>query len=274
MNLPTIAIIGAGNMGSSLIGGLIKNGHPADKIFASDPCKEKLTELQRNYGVHINADNNALIAKADVVIFAVKPDVMENTVSSLATSIAEHQPLLISIAAGVPIKSIDSWAGGNTAIVRCMPNTPALLREGATGLYANEKVTTTQRSMAEFILKAVGIVIWVKHENQIDIVTAISGSGPAYFFMVMEALEEVGIELGLSAENANQLVTQTALGAAKMAIENKMGLKDLRKQVTSKGGTTEKAINVLEENNLREIFRKAITAAKLRSEELAKIYGK
>lgn len=273
MNLPKIAIIGAGNMGSSLIGGLIKNGHPADQIFASDPCEEKLTQLRNDVGIQTNVDNKAAILDADVIIFAVKPQLMAQTVKPLAKDIAYHQPLVISIAAGVPISSINKWTGGDTAIVRCMPNTPALLGVGATALFANSKVTAQQRDIAQAMLSAVGTAIWVSKENQIDTVTAVSGSGPAYFFMVMEALEEAGIELGLSADVANQLVTQTALGAATMAIKNNMSLKELREQVTSKGGTTEKALNVLEENNLRQMFKNAVLAAKLRSEELAKLYG-
>lgn len=273
MNYPTIAIIGAGNMGSSLIGGLIKHGHPVDKIIASDPSEEKLSQLRSKFGVSGYTDNKPAVEKAEVVVLAVKPQIMAKTVLLLSSILQKRRPLLISIAAGVPAESIDQWAGGSLAVVRCMPNTPSLLGVGATGLYANSKVTPEQNQIAETIMRAVGITIWVKNQHQLDVVTALSGSGPAYFFMVMEALEEVGIEFGLPVEDANALVTQTALGAAMMAIENKMDLKELRKQVTSPGGTTEKAINTLEENNLRYILKKAVTAAKLRSEELALIFG-
>jgi len=273
MSFPLIAIIGAGNMGSSLITGLIHNGHPKDRIHATDLSQEKLTSLETEFGIKTSQDNATIVRLADVVIFAVKPQIMAQTVKELASVIAINQPLIISIAAGVPETSIRRWLGGAPAIVRAMPNTPALLGEGATGLFANPNVSPAQHEIAGAILEAVSVIVWVQDEAQLDVVTAVSGSGPAYFFMIMEAIEKAGVELGLSMELTHSLVVQTALGAAKMAKENKLSLEELRKQVTSPGGTTEKALQVLEQHEFVPIIKKAITAAKLRSEELAKTYG-
>lgn len=273
MHSPTIAIIGAGNMGSSLIGGLIKNGHPADKIYASDPSQERLAYLSQTLKIHAASDNQEAVQQAQVIILAVKPQTMPEIVKTLRDDIQRKKPLLISIAAGVPTKSIDSWAGNHTAIVRAMPNTPALLGVGATALYANNHVTHEQHEMAEMILRSVGCVVWTKEESQIDIVTAVSGSGPAYFFLLMEAMTEAGIELGLAETETKQLVIQTALGAARMALEKNISLKELRQQVTSPGGTTEKALMVLEQHGFIQTIKHAIAAAKLRSEELAALYG-
>lgn len=274
MNMPTIAVIGTGNMGSSLIGGLIQNGHPADKIYACDPNQDKLQQLSKSFNVHISTDNIEACKQAEVIILAVKPQMMGNTICHLAETIKQTKALVISIAAGVPTESIQQWIGADAAIVRAMPNTPALLGAGATALYPNKQVNAMQHTIAETIMRAVGIVVWTQKESQIDVVTAISGSGPAYFFFLMEALEEVAIELGLPKDTANLLVVQTALGAAKMAMENEMQLTQLRHHVTSPGGTTERAINIFEEHNLRATLKKAVHAAKHRSEELATMYGK
>lgn len=273
MTTPTIAIIGAGNMGSSLIGGLIKNGHPASKLVATDPSNEKRQHLQQAFGVKAVESNEAAISEADVIILAVKPQLLESVVTSLKSSLNRQKPLIISIAAGIRAESIQQWLGSNASIVRVMPNTPALIGAGASALYANENVTDSQHGIAESIMRAVGITVWVTDESQMDTVTALSGSGPAYFFLILEALQEGAEELGLSAETAQILAQQTALGAALMAIDSAHTPAELRKQVTSPGGTTEKAIGVLEENHLRHIFKKALLAAKQRSEELADLLG-
>lgn len=273
MNTPVIAIIGAGNMGASLIGGLIKNGHPVDRIIATDPSPEKRSHLTHTYGIKCLDDNLAAVSQANVVIFAVKPQVFESVASPLKAAVEKNRPLIISVAAGVRAASIQKWLGGHAAIVRVMPNTPALIGAGASALYANAEVSDDQHNIAESILRAVGITVWVNEENQMDAVTALSGSGPAYFFLILEALQEGAEELGLSAETAQMLAQQTALGAALMAIDSTHSPAELRKHVTSPGGTTEAAIGVLEKSDLRNILKKALLAAKNRSEELANMLG-
>jgi len=269
MSSPVITFIGAGNMGGSLIGGLINNGHPADKIWACDPYADKLDELRDKYQIHTTDDNLKAAEVADVIIFAVKPQVFAETAKALSAVVQKRKPLIISIAAGIRADNIQEWSGGGQAIVRAMPNTPAMIGCGATALYANQQVNNEQRSQAEAILRAVGIVVWVDKEELMDTVTALSGSGPAYFFFMMEALQEAAVQFGLSAESARLLTLQTALGSARMAIESGKSLTELRHNVTSPGGTTEKGVSVLEENNIRDIFHKTVQAAKNRAEELA-----
>lgn len=269
MSHPVIAIIGAGNMGSSLISGLISAGHPREALWATDPSKEKLEEIKKKFGIHVATENTQAVEKANVVILAVKPQMFHTLLAELKNSLQTIKPLIISIAAGIQITGMQQDIGDQLAIVRAMPNTPALIGCGATALYANQHVTHDQRNLAETILRAVGIVVWVASEHLMDTVTALSGSGPAYFFLVMEALQQAAEQLGLPAETARLLTLETALGASRMAIESGHTLKDLRRQVTSPGGTTEKAVSILEENNLRGLFQKALSGAKLRSEELA-----
>jgi pyrroline-5-carboxylate reductase len=271
---PVITVIGAGNMGSSLIGGLIKDGHPCQKIWASDADEEKLSFLKQRFDVNTTVNNINAAQMADVIILAIKPQYFGAVVTELAKTLREHKPLIISIAAGIRTESIAHWLGAEQAIVRTMPNTPAMIGCGATALYANAHTTETQRNRAESILRAVGITVWLKEESMMDAVTALSGSGPAYFFLMMEALQEAGEQLGLPSETARLLTLQTALGSARMAIESATPLVDLRHHVTSPGGTTEKAVSVLEENNIKALFSKALQAAKLRSEELARLLEK
>ncbi len=270
MSHPVIALIGTGNMGSSLIGGLIKNGHPAQQIIACDPDTAKLTQIQKQFGVR-TATNEQAASEADVLIMAVKPQAFANVAQALKAAVQQRKPLILSIAAGVQADSIANWLGGDVAVVRTMPNTPALIGCGATGLYANEFVAAAQRQRAEAIMSAVGITVWVDDEAHMDTVTALSGSGPAYFFLIMEAMQQTAEQLGLSADTARLLTLQTALGATQMALASELTLEQLRLNVTSPGGTTEKAISVLEEHNIRDIFRKALHGAKVRSEELAKL---
>jgi pyrroline-5-carboxylate reductase len=258
-------------MASSIIGGLVAEGFEAHNIIASDPFIESLKNLQAVAPVKTTQDNAEAIAAADIVVLAVKPQVMKEVAESIAAAVQAKQPMIISIAAGIEIHSLNKWLGGNCAIVRCMPNTPALVQTGATALYGNDKVNDAQRQQADKILQAVGLAIWVDNEDQLDAVTALSGSGPAYFFLVMEAMQEAGEALGLSPEVAKQLTLQTALGAAKMASNSDVDAAELRRRVTSPGGTTEQAIHTFEEGGLRALFNRALNAAKVRSEELAKI---
>lgn len=268
-----IGFIGAGNMARSLASGLINNGLPARQIMLSDPDKKTRDMLEAQLGVTTFEENQEVVESADIVVFAVKPQILREVAEPLQGPMQQYKPLIISIAAGVLSNDLENWLGGNLAVIRAMPNTAALIGSGAAGLYANAKADEKERNIAESILRAVGVVAWVDSENQLDIVTALSGSGPAYYFLVMEALEQAAIDEGLPADIARLLTLETAFGAAKMALEGGEEPSLLRRQVTSKGGTTERAIDVMEESGLREIYKKALSAATARSAELAKILG-
>ena len=263
----TICFIGAGNMASSLIGGLLANGHPPQSITACDIDADQLHRLAERFGVETSQDNLAAANDADVVVLAVKPQLMREVCTTLAALPARTSQLFVSIAAGVPMAAIDRWLGGDRAIVRSMPNTPALLQLGATGVAANTQTGPEQRDSAERIMQAVGIVVWVEQEADLDSVTAVSGSGPAYFFYFIELLEQAGVELGLPRETAAKLARQTALGAASMA--NDGDVVELRQQVTSKKGTTEQAILSFQADGLEQVVMRAAAAARDRAQELA-----
>lgn len=269
MNQTTIVVIGAGNMGGSLIGGLVKCGFDPKTITAIDPSNDKLDHLNQRYGIHAATDASQALLHASVVILAVKPQVVKSIVKQHAQTFATKKPLILSIAAGIRIATITEALKTTVPIVRAMPNTPALIGYGATGLYANVEVTPSQRQLAEDIFQAVGIVAWVDQEEAIDSITALSGSGPAYFFLMMESLEKAAVQLGLSQTLAKRFIIQTCLGAAQMAQVAPIDIADLRKQVTSPGGTTEAAISVLTEGGVGNLFKKALQAAKLRACELA-----
>lgn len=269
-----ITFIGGGNMAASLIGGLIANQYPTDNITVAEPDADKLKQHQQTFNVAINTDNNLAIANSEVVVLAVKPQVIQQVCRDIANTVQNQHPLIISIAAGILSTDIDRWLGGQCSVVRCMPNTPALLQAGATGLYANEKVSKEQKNTAENILSAAGITLWVKDESLLDAVTAVSGSGPAYFFLLIEAMQKAGENLGLDAETAQKLSLQTALGAARMATEGDDDPTTLRSKVTSKGGTTEVAINYFINNNFENLVDGALTSARDRAIELAEILGK
>lgn len=266
---PIITIIGAGNMGSSLAGGLIANHYDAKNIWLSDLATEKLDHLKQQLGVNVTTHNEEAIKTADVIILAVKPQMMVSVANSLAGHIQTRKPLVISIAAGIREDSLRQWLGESTAIVRVMPNTPALIGCGASALFANKNVSPTQHDLAESIMRAVSVVVWLDDEKHMDAVTALSGSGPAYFFLIIEALQQAAEELGLPKNVAQLLTLQTAYGAARMALESEKEITELRHQVTSPGGTTECGIRALEEGNIRQLIKKTLHAAKKRSEELA-----
>lgn len=265
-----ISFIGAGNMASSLVGGLLAKGVKASRITMSDTNETALANASRVLKVNTTDANEEAIVDANVVVLAVKPQVMKSVCESLQEMVQHQKPLVISIAAGVTTASLNEWLGGNVSIVRCMPNTPALVQTGATAMFANEQVDEEQKNLAKAVLSAVGIALWVDSESQLDAVTALSGSGPAYFFLVMEAMIDAGVKLGLSKDMAEQLTLQTALGASQMAITSDDDPAVLRQKVTSPGGTTEQAVQLFEQANLRGIFADALQAAKDRSEELAK----
>ena len=259
-------------MASSLIGGMVANGRAPTDIVACDIDAAQLDALRERFGIRTSSDNRDAAASAEVVVLAVKPQVMQTICLGLAELPRDQAQLFVSIAAGTPVTAIDSWLGGGRAIVRCMPNTPALLQLGATGIYANPRVDAAQRALAESLLQAVGIVIAVDEESQLDAVTAISGSGPAYFFYFIELLANAGAKLGLPADTAARLARQTALGAATMAMND--DVVDLRARVTSKKGTTEQAILSFQGNHLERLVDEATAAAAHRARELALELGK
>lgn len=273
MKTTRLAFIGAGNMARSLIGGLIADGWDATCISVSDPDTAQLAALSSRFQVNTDTNNHSVTENADVVVLAVKPQIIRDVGLDLSDLIQNRQPLLISIAAGIRATDLQRWLGGSCALVRCMPNTPALVQSGATALWRNEHVSDEQKDLAESILRAVGLALWVDSEDLMDSVTALSGSGPAYFLLVMEALQEAGQAMGLPEETAKLLSLQTAFGAAKMALESSEDAAVLRQRVTSPGGTTEKALAVLENGGLRALFSDALNAARERSRELAEQFG-
>lgn len=270
MNIQKIGFIGGGNMASSLISGLIASGHSPRHLWVSDINPDTLKVLAENLNVNTSASNDAVINEVDVVVLAVKPQTLGSVAKNAAALIQQKQPLVVSIAAGISQQSLSQWLGAETAIVRCMPNTPALVLTGATALHANTRVTDEQRNLAENIMRSVGIALWVDDESELDAVTAVSGSGPAYYFLLMEAMEKAALELGLSEVTARLLVQQTALGAAKIALESSESPEQLRKRVTSPGGTTQRAIETFEQGGFTELVSKALHAARDRSIEMSK----
>lgn len=269
MQTATISFIGAGNMASSLIGGLVANGYDPQKIWASNPHLDKLNSLKKSFNICVTQSNYYAAEHADILIFSVEPHVLKTVATELSPVVKERNPLVISIAVAPTEPVLRQWLGGNFAIVRAMPNTPSMVRNGATGLFANAKTTAQQKELAESILRAVGVTLWVDNEDLMNVVAALSGSGPAYFFLVMEAMQAAGEKLGLTKDVSSLLTRQTALGTAHMAIESKQDVSALRAQVTSPRGTTEQAIKVFEQGHIRELFFDALKAAQNRARELA-----
>jgi pyrroline-5-carboxylate reductase len=273
INIRRLAFIGGGNMAAALIGGLTKRGLPSSRIVVADPSGEQLQRLVRDYGITAAAANADAVEGAEVVILAVKPQHMRAAALALSPHLAASRPLLLSVAAGIPHAALARWFGAQIAVVRTMPNRPALNGFGATGMYAPPSVGAAHRALAESIMAAVSATVWVEHESQMDTVTALSGSGPAYFFLFMEALEAAAHERGLPNDIAHKLTLETAFGAAQMARQSTESLAVLREQVTSKGGTTAAALAVLDAAGLRAIVAHAVAAADRRSAELAAEFG-
>jgi pyrroline-5-carboxylate reductase len=262
-----LTFLGSGNIARAIIGGLVANGTDAGDITAADPMQAALTEVAK-LGVATTTDNRLAVESADVILLSVKPNIVKDLSLEIAPYIGTR--LVISVAAGITATSLAGWLGNQVPIIRCMPNTPALYQQGITGLYAGSGVDSGQRQAAETVLSAVGSFIWVSEESEMNAVTAVSGSGPAYFFYVMEAMQNAAVSLGLSEETASKLVLGTALGAAQMASADPETPEVLRRRVTSPGGTTEAALNVLIEQDLEGTFGKAIRSANQRSIELAR----
>ncbi|MEO7917226.1 MAG: pyrroline-5-carboxylate reductase [Dokdonella sp.] len=266
---PRIAFIGGGNMARSLIGALIQSGHAAARLRVSEPNEELRDALTLEFGILAFDNANEACSDAAIVLIAVKPQLFRVVCAELATALGNAKPLIISIAAGITISQIDEWLDGGNAIVRCMPNTPSLIGAGATGLHANAAVNAEQRMQAEAILGSAGITEWIADESLIDVVTALSGSGPAYFFLLVEALENAAVEQGLPRDAARALAAHTCLGAGRMLVESGESPETLRKRVTSPNGTTHAAITAFEIGGLRELAADAVAAATERGRELA-----
>jgi pyrroline-5-carboxylate reductase len=267
-----ILFIGGGNMAAAIIGGLIVKGWAPSSLHAVDVLPEALSRLEKQFGIRTSADGKAAAVAVDCIVLAVKPQQMQEVATTLAPALKGQ--LVISIAAGIRGGDLARWLGPAAHVVRAMPNTPALVAAGITGLYAMPGVSSTQRRDAENILGAVGTTFWVDSEKDLDAVTAVSGSGPAYVFYFLEALEQAGRELGLSPEIARQSALATFAGAIKLAIADNTDPATLRAQVTSKGGTTERAIGVLDEAAVKAAFILAVRAAAERAAEMGDALGK
>ena len=266
---PTLCFIGGGNMARSLIGGLVARGQPAASIHVAEPHAPLREALAHDFGVRVHADNAEAASVAGVWVFAVKPQVMRAVAEALAPVAQRSRPLVVSIAAGITGVQLERWLGGELPVVRAMPNTPALLGAGATGLHANARVDAAQRTLAEGLLGATGITAWIPDEAAMDAVTALSGSGPAYVFLLAEAMQAAGEAQGLSAETAHALALQTVFGAARMLVESGESAATLRERVTSPNGTTQAALETFEAGGFRQLVAQAIARATERGRELA-----
>jgi pyrroline-5-carboxylate reductase len=267
-----IAFLGGGNMATALIGGLVAKGFEARSISVIEVNAAARERLAARYPVRVSAAPDAATQGADTLVLAVKPQDMRAALSGFSGNL--NQKLIISIAAGVTLEALSRWLGGHRKLVRCMPNTPALIGAGITGLYAFPDVEQDERKKAEIILSAVGEVVWLPEERLLDPVTAVSASGPAYVFWFIEQLASSAEALGIPRESALKLALKTVLGSAQLAAASDRAPSELRKQVTSKGGTTEAALKVFDEEKLAERFARAIAAASRRGEELGKEQGK
>lgn len=265
-----IRFVGAGNMAASLMGGLISKGITASQITASDPGQNQRDYIEKQFQIQTFDDNNAHFGMPDMVIIAVKPQIMKQVLADVADNIQHTHPLVISVAAGITTDQIAQWLGLDLPIVRAMPNTPALIGQGAIGMYANQLVTKEQLQMTEQVMDAVGTSIWVTEEGNIDAVTALSGSGPAYFFMFMQYLQQAGQKLGLSETNAALLAKKTAIGSALLAERSPESLQQLKDRVTSPNGTTAAALDSFEASHIEQVIEQALTAANNRSISLSK----
>jgi pyrroline-5-carboxylate reductase len=264
-----IAFIGGGNMARSLVGGLLARGWGASRIHVSDPHAPTRETMAADFGVGTHAVNLEAASRADVWVLAVKPQMMHAVATGMAELAQRKRPLLVSIAAGITSAQLERWFGGQLAVVRAMPNTPSLLGAGATGLYANAQVSQAQRALVEELLAAAGITRWVEEEALMDTVTALSGSGPAYVFLLAEAMQAAAERQGLAPDAARELTLQTLHGAARMLMESGEDAATLRQRVTSPDGTTQAALESFESMGFRETVARAIAAATLRGGELS-----
>jgi pyrroline-5-carboxylate reductase len=265
----TITFIGGGNAARSLIGGLVARGQSADAIHVSAPSPQSRAFLHGEFGVHVHADNIQASEQGAVWVFAVKPQIMRAVCETLSATAQSRRPLIISIAAGITCRQLQRWLGDDLAIVRAMPNTPVQLGAGAIGLFANANVSTDQRRTAEALLQATGLTAWIDAEAQMDVVTALSGSGPAYVFLLAEAMQAAAVAQGLPSGTAHELTVQTIFGAARMLQESSEPAALLRQRVTSPGGTTRAAQDVFDGAGFQALVDRAIAAATRRGRELS-----
>ncbi len=267
-----LGFLGGGNMAAALMGGLLQKGFRAEDIAVVELNPERRAWLKENFPVQVLEHDGPFVEMADVLVLAVKPQQLRAALATLPTPYPGQ--LILSVAAGVRAGDISRWLAGHAAVVRAMPNTPALVGAGITGLYALPGVIPAQREQASRIMEAVGSIVWVDDEDELDAITAISGSGPAYVFYFIEALEQAAVALGLSAETARLLALNTFFGASALAVKDKASPAELRQRVTSKGGTTERAIDVLDTRQVKLAVVEAARAAALRSRELGDQMGR
>jgi pyrroline-5-carboxylate reductase len=266
-----ITFLGGGNMADALIGGLLKQGFAPADIQVVELNPDNREKLSKTYGVTCHAGPVAAAWAADLIVLAVKPQQMKGAVAPLVGNLSRQ--VVVSIAAGLQLESLSRWLGGHRKLVRTMPNTPALIGAGITGLYALPEVTADERAAAERVLRAVGSTVWIDDESRMDAVTAVSGSGPAYVFLFIEALQQAAAELGFTPDQARQLSIETVLGAARLAVQSDEPASVLRERVTSKGGTTEAALKVMAEKGVKEGIVAGVLAADARGRELGKLLG-
>ena len=268
-----LAILGGGNMGRALIGGMLRRGTRPEHITVGESSPAAREALSADFGIQSTADNAAAVEPASVIVVAVKPQMAGAVLAPLQPALLRARPVVISIAAGIRLAALESWCGAGVPVVRAMPNRPALVGAGATGLFAPASVAAAHREVAERVMQAVGEVIWVTAEDDLDVVTALSGSGPAYFFLLAELLTQGAIDLGLAPEAARRLAIATLHGAGQLAHSGDGDLARMRAEVTSKGGTTEAAVKAFEAADLRGSVARALEAAVRRSRELAAQFG-
>lgn len=268
-----LTVLGAGNMGRALIGGLLRHGMRPEQIAVGESYEPARTMLSRELGIAATADNAAAVSKADLIVLAVKPNQTGSVLAPLAAQLRQRRPLVLSVAAGIRIQSLQSCCGAGVPVIRAMPNRPAFVGAGVTGLFAPADVDASHRAMAAQVMQSVGEVVWVATEDALDVVTALSGSGPAYFFLLAEAMLQAGIGLGLPEDTARRLSIATLHGAGLLAQGSDGDLARLRAEVTSKGGTTEAAVRTLQAADFNELVSRAVAAATRRSRELAEQVG-
>lgn len=269
-----VGLIGGGNMGRAIAGGLLRGGMHATDLMIAEPSAEQCSLLRREfYGIMVSDDNHKVAADAEVLLFAVKPQILKPVCQDLAAIVQKTQPLIMSIAAGPTTKDIDQWLGGGLSVVRVMPNQPALIDQGISALIANERTAENSRALAEKIMTAVGQVVWMDDESKMDGVTAVSGTGPSYFYLLIDCMIEAGLKFGIDPQTARTLAVETARGATSLASAETESMSSLIERVRSPGGTTTAAFQVLDEADVRGIFLAAMDAAERRAADLAEEAG-
>lgn len=264
-----VGFIGGGNMARAIAGGLLRGGMHATHVYLSEPRESQRDLLRKElYGIQLTDDNDRVARQSEVLLFAVKPQILKAVCTALADTVQASRPLIVSIAAGPRVEDIESWLGGQLSVVRVMPNQPALIDQGVSALFANARTNDASRSLAEAIMSAVGQVVWVTRETDIDSVTAVSGTGPAYFYLLIDVMIQAGIDFGLNPATARTLAVETARGASALAAAETESMTSMIGRVRSPGGTTQAAFDYLDQADVRGIFARAIEAARKRAEEL------